>query len=139
MRRVRNVGPSVPSVEDILGIHDKEVERSGDVKGVLNRGSLEGAVARATHGPFEGPGSVLERGALLLRGICQDHPFADGNKRTAFAATHMFLARNGFKIEASPEVVRDFMLAVAQIELELDGIVAWLGRYVETVKVGEVQ
>ncbi|MBI2077708.1 MAG: type II toxin-antitoxin system death-on-curing family toxin [Euryarchaeota archaeon] len=81
----------------------------------------------------------MERGALLLRGICQDHPFADENKRTAFAATHMFLERNSFTIEAAPEAVRDFMLQVARIELELDGILAWLARHVEIIKVGKDQ
>jgi death on curing protein len=139
MKRVRNVGPSVPNSADVLGIHDKEVERSQDTLGVLNRGSLEAALDRAKFGPFEGPGSVLERGALLLRGICQDHPFVDGNKRTAFAATHMFPARNGYALEATAEVVRDFMLAVARVELDLDGILAWFARHVETVKAVEVQ
>ena len=139
MRRVRNVGPSVPSVDDVVRIHNAEVQQSGDAMGILNRGSLEAALDRAKFGPFEGPGSVLERGGLLLRGICQDHPFADGNKRTAFAATHMFLARNGLKIEGAAEAVRDFMLAVARIELDIDGILAWRARYVETVKGSEVQ
>ena len=138
-KRVRNTGPSVPGVEDILALHDKEVQRNGDPTGVINRGSLEAAVDRAAHGPFEGPGSVLERAALLLRGICQDHPFADGNKRTSFGSALMFLARNGFSVEASTDAVRDFMLAVARIDLDIDGILAWLSRHVEPVKPGGQQ
>ena len=77
MKRVRHVGPSVPSLDDVVRIHNAEVQQSGDAIGILNRGSLEAALDRAKFGPFEGPGSVLERGGLLLRGICQDHPFAD--------------------------------------------------------------
>lgn len=134
---MKNVSPTVPTLEDVIALHDEEIARSGDAGGILNRGSLEAALDRARHGPFEGPGSVLERGGLLLRGICQDHPFADGNKRTAFAATHMLLERNGIYIRASAEEVRDFMLRVARIELDLDGIVAWMARFAEIVKEGE--
>ena len=133
-KTVRSTAPSVPSVDDVLALHDEEVNRSGDPTGVLNRGSLEAAIERAGHGPFEGRGSVLERAALMLRGICQDHPFADGNKRTALAAANMFLRRNGFRIDANAEAVRDFMLAVARIERDVDGILLWLARNVETIK-----
>ena len=48
----------------------------------------------------------------------------------------MFLQRNGLYIRAEAEAVRDFMLQVARIELDLEGIMAWLGRFAEIVKTG---
>lgn len=65
----------------------------------------------------------------MLRGICQDHPFADGNKRTAFATTDAFLIRNGSGVRATSQETIDFMLAVAQDQIDLEGIEEWLVRH----------
>jgi prophage maintenance system killer protein len=49
---------------------------------------------------------------LLLRAICEEHPFADGNKRTGFEAAETFLRRNGARITATPEEAFAFVFAV---------------------------
>lgn len=66
------------------------------------------------------------RAAFLLRGLCQDHPFADGNKRTAYEATDLFLRLNGQRIVAPPGELVPFMLEVAQAEVPMEGIAEWL-------------
>jgi death-on-curing protein len=72
---------------------------------------------------------MAERAALLPRGIAQDHPFADGNKRTAFAVAETFLHGNGHHIEASADEVVAFMLAVARVEFDVDGIRGWIEQH----------
>lgn len=68
----------------------------------------------------------MERAALLLRGIAQDHPFADGNKRTAIEVTDLVFRMNGYYLDASADEIVDFMLSVARNDLVVSEIAAWL-------------
>jgi death on curing protein len=115
-----------PDVYSVLALHDQILDKTGGQRGILNRTAVESALERAAWGPFGNVPDLFDRAALLLRGICQDHPFADGNKRTAFEATDLLLAMNGRRIAAPPERVVALMLAVAQGQLELDSIAGWL-------------
>ncbi|HUR25975.1 MAG TPA: type II toxin-antitoxin system death-on-curing family toxin [Candidatus Thermoplasmatota archaeon] len=109
-----------PTVEEVLALHDQILEATGGTPGVLVRGGIESAIERCKWGPFLRPARLSSRAALLLRGICQDHPLADGNKRTGYGATHAFLLRNGFELEATADEVVAFMLQVAQAQADLD-------------------
>jgi death-on-curing protein len=120
-----------PTVEEVLELHEQILDRTGGERGVLNRGAVESALHRAQHGPFFQAVDLADRTALLLRGICQDHPFADGNKRTAFEAADELLARNGTFLEAQPDDVVGFMLAVAQGLLDLHGIAEWIRSHAQ--------
>lgn len=80
-------------------MHDDILAATGGEPGILNRGPIEAAIARARWGPFAGEGDLAERAALLMRGIVSDHPFVDGNKRTAFEVADTFLERNGRPLE----------------------------------------
>lgn len=115
-----------PSAGLLLTLHDRLIERTGGEGGVLHRPALQGIIARIRDGPFEAEADILHRAALLLRGIAAEHPFVDGNKRTAFAATDLFLALNGQIVVASEDEVVDFMLRVARGEEDLGGIESWL-------------
>lgn len=66
------------------------------------------------------------RAALLLLGIAQDHPFIDGNKRTAYEVSAVFFRNNGFVLEPSMEEARDFMVEVAKGVRSLQEIARWL-------------
>lgn len=115
---------------DLVQLHE-DVLGPGEPHGILNGGAIESALFRCAHGPFLGPADVFDRAALLLRGLCQDHPFADGNKRTAFAATASVLAWNGHPVQAAPDAIVDFMLAVAQDQFDVDAIAGWLRRHAQ--------
>ncbi len=95
-------------------MHDEILLRGGGAQGVIAPGALEAALERCRWGPFHGNGGLVERAAYLLRGIVQDHPFADGNKRTSYEATETFLARNGQYLDADATAIVEFMLAAAQ-------------------------
>lgn len=110
-------------VDDIVAIHTALMERTGDFDplyddpiepGILNESAIATAVERARWGPFEGGGDLAERAAYLLRGIVRGHPFVDGNKRTGFEASQVFLQMNGWTTEAQPGQYIEFVRDVAR-------------------------
>jgi death-on-curing protein len=115
-----------PSNEEVIELHELILARTGGEPGILMRGSIDSAIERAKWGPFETDGGIPDRAALLLRGIAQDHPFADGNKRTALEASDLFLRRNGFSISASQAEIVRFMLEVAQGHVAIRDIAGWI-------------
>jgi death-on-curing protein len=112
--------------EAVLDLHSEILARTGGQRGILNATTVQAAIERAAWGPFPSPPDLFDRAALLLRGLCQDHPFADGNKRTGYEATDLFLRMNGRRIQASADEVQLFMLDVAQGWHDLGSIADWL-------------
>jgi death on curing protein len=87
------------TIEETLAIHDDQIERYGGSHGVRDFGLLESALFRPQSGYYA---DVIEEAAALWESLAQNHPFIDGNKRTAFAVTYTFLAINGYIINADP-------------------------------------
>jgi len=85
------------TIEEILRLHFQIVEDFGGLHGVREEGRLKSLVAAPRQEVFgiEQYKSVCEKAAVYLRNIIADHPFADGNKRTAVTACGIFLSRNG--------------------------------------------
>lgn len=111
----------LPSAGFVEEVHDAILDRGGGETGMLNRGYLEAAVDRARWGPFA-TGDLAERAAMLLRGIIRDHPFVDGNKRTAYEIADIFLRFNGYELEADRDEVVEMTVEIAKGNLELDAI-----------------
>lgn len=113
--------------ERILELHGDVMANTGDPpSAVRSESSIRAALERAAWGPFEGDGDVAERAAMLLRGIAQEHPFSDGNKRTGLFVTDSFLQLNGSHMLASADELVSFALRVAQGELSLLEMAAWI-------------
>jgi death-on-curing protein len=72
---------------------------------------------------------VFELAAAYLFGLVKNHPFIDGNKRTAFLAADVFLALNGWSIEATQEEIIAFVLGVAASEIDEAGATQFLRDY----------
>ena len=121
-----------PTAAEVLAAHRDVLRRFGGEPGLLTASPVHAALARCRHGPFP-RGDLAERAAVLVRGIAQDHPFADGNKRTAFAVADAFLRRNGHGLAATPEEAVAFMLAVARGEFDLEGMADWFRSRLEKV------
>ena len=77
-------------VDDILAIHADQIERYGGGEGIRDPGLLEAALFRPQTGYYP---TLIEEAAALWESLSQNHPFVDGNKRMAFAATYVFLAK----------------------------------------------
>lgn len=113
-------------------MHDDILAATGGEPGILNRGPIESAIARARWGPFPGEGDLAERGALLMRGIVSDHPFVDGNKRTAFEVADTFCVRDGKPLTVAQDEIVEFTVQIAQHQPSVATIAAWLrGRMSE--------
>lgn len=119
-----------PNASDIIDLHDQILQRGGGEPGILANGTIEAAVHRCRWGPVE-PGDLADRAAFLVRGIAQDHPFVDGNKRTAFEAAYLFLGRNGRQLKVPNDEVVEELVAIARGERELGEIAAWVRAHME--------
>src|SRR5271170_6076390 len=95
------------TLADVLFLHHDQVERYGGAHGVRDMGAVEAAVFRPQSGYYE---DVIAEAAALMESLAMNHPFVDGNKRVAFAATHSFLKINGFEIKQTAAAVYKQMM-----------------------------
>lgn len=117
-----------PTVAEMLAIHADQIERFGGSPGVRDPGQLEAALFRPQTGYYE---DTIAEAAALWESLFQNHPFVDGNKRTAFAVMVTFLAINGIMLEASEEAVIKFLLPLYERRtLTFDRLEQWLRRNV---------
>lgn len=107
--------PAFLTVEQVSAVHDRVIAEFGGEPGVLDQGLLESAVAIPA-ARFEAAflhESLAAMAAAYLFHICRNHPFVDGNKRTALAAAEVFLALNGRRLQATNQQVFELVQAVA--------------------------
>ena len=101
------------TVADILGMHAILIEKYGGMAGIRDMGSLESAAFRPQSGYYS---DIVEEACALMESLLINHPFMDGNKRTAFAACSVFLRINGQHIKADSNKV--FMHIIRWLQLQ---------------------
>src|SRR5512140_1446736 len=108
--------PEFLRIEDVLRIHEDQIERYGGSPGLRDSGLLASVVEtpRATFGGKFLHTDLFEMAAAYLYHIVQNHPFVDGNKRTGAACAIIFLALNRIELDADEEGLITLTLAVAQ-------------------------
>ena len=94
------------SPAEVSAIHVDQIERYGGTHGVRDPGLMEAAVYRPQTGYYA---DLVEEAAALWESLSQNHPFLDGNKRTAFGAMYTFLAIGGVHLTADAENVYRFV------------------------------
>ena len=94
------------TIADVLAMHKDQIERYGGADGLRDPGQLEAALFRPQTGYYP---DLIAEAAALWESLSQNHPFVDGNKRTAFAATYTFLTINGVKITADADSLWEFL------------------------------
>lgn len=112
--------------ELILAIHDEQLAEHGGSTGLLDPGLLDGALARPLNRAGYGSPDIAELAAVYALAITQNHPFVDGNKRTAFVALELFLRLNGCRFTAGDAEAVVMMLAMAASELPDAEFIAWV-------------
>lgn len=114
------------TLAEVLAIHADQVERYGGSQGIRDYGLLEAALYRPQTGHYT---DLIEEAAALWESL--NHPFIDGNKRTAFAATYTFLAINGARLRANAERTYAFVEDLyATNQFSFEKLVPWLRRHV---------
>lgn len=121
------------TLREILEIYQRVMQQSGGLVGIRDLGALESAVAqpRMTFGGGELYPTVVEKAASLGFSLIQNHPFVDGNKRTAHAAMETFLVLNGYEIRATVGEQESVILQVASGRMNRDEFVRWLNVHIE--------
>jgi len=99
--------------ELLLAVHDEQIAEHGGASGIHDIGLLESAIARPLNRAGYGKGDLAELGALYALAIARNHPFVDGNKRTAFVALETFLVLNGLELTAGDAEATVMMLDMA--------------------------
>lgn len=115
----------------ILFIHARLITETGGEHGIHELGLLQSAVGRP-QATFEGADLYPEthrKAAALFDSLIRNHPFVDGNKRTAITAAAIFLRQNGWRLKTTPEVLENFTLAAAQGQYSLDQLTRWFEEH----------
>jgi death on curing protein len=117
-----------PTVADALEIYRRVIEQTGGLLGIRDIGSLESALAqpRMTFDNNELYPTIVEKASALGYSLIQNHPFADGNKRTGHAVMEVFLVTNGYEIDASTDEQVDIVLKVASGGMNRGNFTEWL-------------
>ena len=114
---------------DVLTLHDEAVRRFGGLPGVRDEGLLLSALVRAenkyAYAEADTP-DLWSLAAAYAFGIAKNHPFNDGNKRTAWGACLAFLRLNGTSMPEMAETAVEMMVRLAAGEVDEAGFAAWL-------------
>jgi death-on-curing protein len=110
----------------ILAIHDEQLAQHGGTLGVRDDGLLDSALARPLNRAGYGDPDVAELAAVYAIAIARNHPFLDGNKRTAYVALETFLALNGCAFPVSDADAVVATLAMAAGEMNDEEFTAWV-------------
>lgn len=92
---------------DVLGMHAVLMQRYGGATGLRDPGALEAALFRPQTGYYD---DIVAEAASLMESLAINHPFLDGNKRIAFAATDVFLRINGWRLNRAPSQIYSEMM-----------------------------
>jgi death-on-curing protein len=115
-------------LEDVVeAIHERQLAEHGGTSGVRDAGALASALARPRQRFASGDATGLPQlAAAYAFGIARNHPFVDGNKRTALVAALLFLRLNGLALAASEEDTYGAFVALAAGDTDEDGLARWL-------------
>ena len=118
------------TVADILGMHTVLLQRYGGAPGVRDPGALEAALYRPQTGYYE---DIVAEASALMESLAVNHPFLDGNKRIAFAATDVFLQINGWQLKRPPTQIYSEMMQMFDAgQFDIAHLEPWLRGFAST-------
>ncbi|MBD2079742.1 type II toxin-antitoxin system death-on-curing family toxin [Leptolyngbya sp. FACHB-17] len=124
--------PEFLTLEEVIQTHEAILEQFGGASGVRDQGLLQSALAQP-QATFAGELlhlTLFDQAAAYLFHLAMNHPFLDGNKRTAFAAADIFLRLNGFRLNLSQDEKFEFVIRVVSGGLDKEA-----AAYLEQVSV----
>jgi len=111
---------------DVLALHDQQMSLYGGADGIRDPGQLEAALFRPQSGYYD---DLIAEAAALWESLSQNHPFVDGNKRTAYVATYSFLRINGLHISTGHQETWEFLINLYETgEMNFDRLEVWLRK-----------
>lgn len=115
-------------IKDVLNIHNILIEKFGGSKGIRDFGSLESALNRpfATFENQDLYPTPSDKAAAILESILINHPFIDGNKRTAYVLMRLILIENGFELIANQEEKYKMVISASSGNIRFEEIKNWI-------------
>jgi death on curing protein len=113
-----------------MDFHAEQLALFGGPDGIRDPGLLESALGRPRHKFAYGETDLAALAAAYGFGIARNHPFVDGNKRTALASLIVFLNLNKLDLDAPPEAATAIILALAAGEVDEDLLARWIADHV---------
>ena len=122
-------------IDEVMVIHEVMINLFGGRMPIHDFTLLHSAVERpkATFGGIDLYPTVFEKAAALIQSLILNHPFDDGNKRTAITSCAAFLAFNGWKLDLPLDESIQFTLDIDSHKLSFEGTVVWLERHVTSI------
>lgn len=117
-------------LEQVLVLHEDQIERNGGTSGLRDITLLESAVFRpqTTFGGFHLYESLFDKAAAIMHSIILNHPFLDGNKRTGTICSLVFLKLNGRSLQVEQDELVEAALKTATKKWSMEDLAAWLEK-----------
>lgn len=121
------------SLKEVESIHEILIDKFGGTKGIRDRGALESAINRPyqTFDQKELYQDPIDKAAAIFESLIMNHPFIDGNKRTAYVLMRLTLLENNLAFQADQHERYDCVLKAAKGEMKFDQIKKWLTNHVK--------
>ena len=119
------------SVDEVLAIHEEMINMFGGSHGIRDFGLLYSAIYRpqATFAEEDLYPTIFEKAAALIHSLLLNHPFVDGNKRTAYTSCARYLFINNYVLKNSVSNIILFLKNVENKKISLEKITVWLKRH----------
>ena len=123
--------PLFLTFDEVLSIHEEQIRLFGGSPGLREIGLLHSAMGNveATFGAVFLHETIFEMAAAYLYGICRNHPFVDGNKRTATAAALTFLDMNGIEVDAGENEFYDLVIGIAEGQISKASLAVFFEKH----------
>jgi death on curing protein len=119
--------------DEVIRIHDVLIDEFGGSKGIRDVGLLESAISRPFQ-TFDNKDlyqSPIDKSSAIFESLIKNHPFVDGNKRTAYVLMRLILLQYDLDITASQEEKYDFVIKAAKGVIDFNGIKSWIDKRVK--------
>jgi len=114
----------------VLAIHNEQLKEHGGLIGIRDEGLLDSALSRPKNRLiYEETKNIIELASSYGFAIVRNHPFIDGNKRTAFVSAATFLSLNGYQLQAPQKSVVNVFSKLAAREIDEDDLTRWFKKY----------
>ena len=118
--------------EDVITIHDLTLQKQGGSAGIRDEGALASCLEQPLM-TFSGQDlypTIVEKAAALCYFLTENHPFIDGNKRTAFVSMEFVLVLNGYELQSGVDETEEVILRLASGQMDRDKFVTWVQDHV---------
>jgi death-on-curing protein len=123
--------PLFLTLDEVLSLHAEQIRLFGGSSGIRDLGLLESTMGsvEATYAGALLHETVFAMAAAYLHGICRNHPFLDGNKRTAVAAALTFLEMNAVEVDANEDAFYDLVIGVVEGRFSKAAVAVFLEKH----------